>query len=41
MKPRLTATLWAVSWLVSGTNAMAGPTVYRCGPDRNVYSQLP
>lgn len=42
MKPALIATtLWAVSWAMSGTSAVAGPTVYRCGPDRNVYSQLP
>jgi hypothetical protein len=42
MKPALIATtLWAMAWAMSGTSAMAGPTVYRCGPDRNVYSQLP
>jgi hypothetical protein len=42
MKPALIATtLWAIAWAMSGTSAMAGPTVYRCGPDRNVYSQLP
>jgi hypothetical protein len=42
MKPALLATtLWAMAWAMSGTSAMAGPTVYRCGPDRNVYSQLP
>jgi hypothetical protein len=37
MKPALTAALWALCC----ASAMAGPTVYRCGPERNVYSQLP
>lgn len=37
MKPALIAMLCAVAC----SSAMAGPTVYRCGPDRNVYSQLP
>ncbi|NKI97675.1 hypothetical protein [Rhizobacter sp. SG703] len=41
MKRALVATLWAVSVAMTGTSALAGPTVYRCGPDRNVYSQLP
>jgi hypothetical protein len=37
MKPALIAMLCALSC----SSAMAGPTVYRCGPDHNVYSQLP
>ena len=37
MKPALIAMLCVLSC----SSAMAGPTVYRCGPDHNVYSQLP
>jgi hypothetical protein len=41
MKRPLIALLSVASWAMSGAGATAGPTVYRCGPDRNVYSQLP
>ncbi|WP_457328975.1 hypothetical protein [Rhizobacter sp. P5_C2] len=33
--------LIAMLWTACCATAVAGPTVYRCGPDRNVYSQLP
>jgi hypothetical protein len=41
MKPALMAMLRALSCALSCSPAMAGPTVYRCGPERNVYSQVP
>lgn len=35
------AALIAVLCAAASAGAVAAPTVYRCGPDRNVYSQLP
>jgi len=37
----MNAALIAMLCALSCASAMAGPTVYRCGPERNVYSQVP